>query len=137
LAVDRARREPAQAKRRISSASRYVMSWTHRPHPAILVVRYEDMLEAPGRTFRVLADHLAISATDDEIASAIERSSFAKAKAEEEAEGYRERPAQSRSFFREGRAEQWREALNEAQAAAIVAAHREQMQRFGYVPDGL
>jgi hypothetical protein len=78
-----------------------------------------------------------IDASDADIARALDLSSFDKAKEQEKAKGYRERPIQSPAFFREGRAEQWREVLNPEQIARIVAAHREQMARFGYVPAGL
>jgi hypothetical protein len=118
------------------SWSQNVMSWTHKPHPAIYVMRYEDMLASPHETFKRLAQHLLIAADDDAIARALELSSFDKAKEQEQAKGYRERPMQSPAFFREGRAEQWREVLNPDQVARIVAAHREQMARFDYVPDG-
>lgn len=118
------------------SWSQNVMSWTAKPHRAIYVMRYEDMLARPEATFQGLAEHLLIEATEDEIGRAIELASFDKAKEQEKAQGYRERPMLSPTFFREGRAEQWREVLSEAQVARIVAARREQMARFSYVPDG-
>lgn len=118
------------------SWSQNVMSWTHKPHPAIYVMRYEDMLSAPEATFKGLAEHLLIGAGDQEIARALELSSFEKAKEQEQAKGYRERPIQSAAFFREGRAGQWREILSPEQVIRIVAAHREQMARFDYVPEG-
>jgi hypothetical protein len=31
---------------------------------------------------------------------------------------------------------QWREAMSREQAVRVIDAHREQMQRFGYVPAG-
>jgi hypothetical protein len=119
------------------SWSENVMSWTRKPHPAIYVMRYEDMLASPHATFKGLSAHLLIDASDADIARALDLSSFDKAKEQEKAKGYRERPIQSPAFFREGRAEQWREVLNPEQIARIVAAHREQMARFGYVPAGL
>ena len=118
------------------SWSENVMSWTRKPHHAILVLRYEDMLVRPAETFRKLADHLLIVANDAQIAKAIERSDFKIAQAQERDKGYRERPVQSKAFFREGRAEQWREGLLQEQIAKLIADHREQMERFGYVPPG-
>lgn len=84
-----------------------------------------------------LAEHLLIGAGDQEIARALELSSFEKAKEQEQAKGYRERPIQSAAFFREGRAGQWREVLSPAQVIRIVQAHGEQMARFGYLPEGV
>ena len=31
---------------------------------------------------------------------------------------------------------EWRDVLTREQAARVIATHREQMQRFGYVPAG-
>jgi hypothetical protein len=118
------------------SWSENVMSWTRKPHPAIYVMRYEEMLAAPHETFKGLAAHLLIDAKDADIEQALDLSSFEKAKEQEKAKGYRERPVQSRAFFREGRADQWRDVLTADQVGRIVAAHREQMARFGYVPPG-
>lgn len=118
------------------SWSENVMSWTRKSHPAIYVMRYEDMLLLPQATFRGLANHLLIGATDDEIDCAIDLSAFEKAKEQEKQKGYRERPIQSLAFFRQGGTGQWREVLSGAQIARLVAAHREQMARFGYLPEG-
>jgi Sulfotransferase domain len=64
-------------------------------------------------------------------------SSFEQAKAQEAEKGYRERPNQSKAFFRAGSAGQWREQLSAEQFCRIVADHREQMARFGYLPEKL
>jgi Sulfotransferase domain len=117
------------------SWSENVSSWTQKPHPAMYVMRYEDMLETPQDVFAGLARHLLIEAADADVARAIALSSFANAQAQERAKGgYVERPKQSKAFFREGRAGQWREVLSADQVTRIVAAHRGQMSRFGYVP---
>jgi hypothetical protein len=51
-------------------------------------------------------------------------------------DGFVEAAGASARFFREGRSNQWRETLSRDQVARIVAAHRKQMARFGYVPRG-
>jgi hypothetical protein len=119
-----------------SSWSRNVASWTRKPHPAIRVVRYEDMLADPSSSFTGLARHLQLDATPDQIALAIERSSFDNLQDEEEHAGFVERPKEADRFFREGRVGQWRAVLTPRQVERIVATHREQMARFGYWPLG-
>jgi hypothetical protein len=42
------------------SWSQHVLSWTRKPHPAIYVMRYEDMLAEPQKTFGALARHLLL-----------------------------------------------------------------------------
>jgi len=117
-----------------SSWSRNVASWTRKPHPAILVMRYEDMLADSLSSFTALTRHLRLDATPDQVALAVNRSSFDNLQDEEERAGFRERPQQAERFFREGRIGQWREVLTPQQVERVVAAHREQMARFGYWP---
>ena len=52
----------------------------------------------------------------------------------EQVSGFGERSNKSTSgtFFRSGRAERWREVLNQTQRLAILNAHAETMRRFGY-----
>lgn len=116
------------------SWSQHVMSWTRKPHHAIYVMRYEDMLSEPEKTFGKLADHLLLGPTRAQLRQAIERSSFANLKSQEEKEGFKEKPEHAERFFREGRAGQWKEVLTPAQIDRIVKNHGEQMKRFGYLP---
>ena len=113
------------------------MSWTRKPHRAIYIMRYEDMLERPLEIFRGLCRHLLLDPTEAQLARAVELSSFEQAKTQEAEKGYRERPNQSKVFFRAGQAGQWRQQLSHEQIHRIVTEHREQMARFGYLPEGL
>lgn len=116
------------------SWSQHVLSWTRKPHRAIYVMRYEDMLAEPQKTFGALAHHLLFKPSDGELADAIKRSSFEQLREQEEKDGFRERPKKAERFFREGRVGQWKEVLTPAQIKRIVDAHGEQMTRFGYLP---
>jgi sulfotransferase family protein len=116
------------------SWSLHVESWTRKPHPAIYVMRYEDMLSDPQKTFGGLARHLLLDASPEQLAQAIDRSSFEKLKSQEEKKGFQEKSAKADRFFREGRAGQWKEVLNSQQIARIVNDHRGPMTRFRYLP---
>jgi hypothetical protein len=118
----------------IGSWSQHVLSWTRKPHRAIYIMRYEDMLAAPKATFDALARHLLMSPTAAQLADAIDRSSFDKLRAQEDVDGFRERPRHAGRFFREGRAGQWKDILTAQQIDRIVRDHGEQMTRFGYLP---
>ena len=111
-----------------------VLSWTHKAHQAIYVMRYEDLLTEADKTFGGLAHHLLFAPTPAQLADAIERSSFDKLRAQEESAGFLERPKHADYFFREGRAGQWKEILTPQQVDRIVKDHGEQMARFGYLP---
>jgi hypothetical protein len=116
------------------SWSQHVHSWTRKPHPAIYVMRYEDMVAEPTRTFGCLVRHMLLDATPGQLAEAIDRSSFEKLRAQEERDGFRERPEMAKRFFREGRVGQWRDILTSAQVDRVVRDHGDEMARFGYLP---
>lgn len=115
------------------SWSQHVESWTRRPHRAIHVMRYEDMLAEPQKTFGKLARFLLLSPTPEQLDSAIERASFKRLQEQEAAHGFREKPEKAKNFFREGRAGQWREQLSRRQIRKIVKTHRKQMAKFDYL----
>jgi hypothetical protein len=120
----------------MGSWSQHVASWTASQSPMIHVMRYEDMLADPQGAFEGLVRFMRIRADDHAVRRAVELTAFDAVAGQERNEAFVERtPAQER-FFRAGRAGQWREALTEDQVAAVVATHREQMARFGYIPDG-
>jgi hypothetical protein len=116
------------------SWSQNVESWTARPSPALLVLRYEDMLSEPRVAFRRVATFLGLRTTADRLDRAIEHSSFDRLRAQERTSGFRERSLKSDRFFREGRSGQWRDLLTPAQIDAVVGACRGPMARFGYLP---
>jgi hypothetical protein len=118
-----------------TSWSEHVESWTTRPDPTCLVVRYEDMLDTPVETFSALANHIMMPHTREQLRHAIELCSFDKLRSAEEKTGYGDKSGGTDLFFREGRAGQWHEVLTQAQIDRIVADHGLQMARFGYLDD--
>jgi hypothetical protein len=117
--------------------SGHVASWTATPSATLHVMRYEDMLANPQKSFAAVVKFLGIEAPRPRIEKAVRLSSFQVLKEQERRQGFRERPRAMEAFFREGKAGQWRKVLSKEQIAAIVSAHREQMERFGYVPEGM
>jgi hypothetical protein len=117
-----------------SSWSRHVHSWTHTPNPRLLVLRYEDLLDQPNKSFGMVPRFLGLDVARPRLEKAIKLSSFKVLKAQEQRKGFIERPKQATAaFFREGKAGQWRKVLTPAQVAKIEADHGEQMRRFGYL----
>lgn len=123
------------ARQVYSSWSNHVESWTRHDIPSIHVLRYEDMVNKPFETFGGLAKFLGLKPSRERLERAIANSSFKVMQAQEREHGFVERSEHSR-FFRVGRPGQWREEFSAEQVAAIVSAHREQMERFNYVPKG-
>jgi hypothetical protein len=119
----------------MGSWSQHVASWTASTSPMMHVMRYEDMLSDPHAAFGALGGFMRIEADEDAVRRAVALSAFDKVAGQETLEGFQERtPAQER-FFRAGKAGQWRDVLSAAQIDAVVQAHGEQMERFGYLPE--
>jgi hypothetical protein len=120
----------------MGSWSQHVESWTRKRHRGLHVMRYEDMRADPMRGFGGLAEFLLLSPSKAELARAIEASSFDRLREMEEAAGFFEKPEKAERFFRKGKVDEWRDVLSDDQVRRIVTAHRDQMARFGYVPEG-
>ena len=116
--------------------STHVESWTGRSHPALHVVRYEDMKRRPGPTFRAIAGFLGLKPPRERIDRAIRHSSFRALRAQEDRSGFIEGSSKQQRFFRAGKVDGWRAVLDDKQVRRVVEQHRTQMERFGYVPAG-
>jgi hypothetical protein len=121
----------------IGSWSQNVETWTAKPHPGIHVMRYEDMVTRPEKTFGGLVQFLQLPKDRKRLLKALKFSSFEQLSSQESKEGFKEGTKKAERFFRGGKTGGWRNELTTAQAQAIVNANRTQMERFGYVPDGL
>jgi len=117
----------------LGSWSFHVASWLSIPHRPVLILRYEDMLGDPVRSFGRLATFLRLRPNPDQLRRAIEMSSFEELAGQEQRAGFVERPKTAERFFRAGRAGQWREALSADQVKSVIAAHAPMMMRFGYL----
>jgi hypothetical protein len=116
------------------SWSIHVDSWTNPARPGLAVLRYEDMLNNPMKSFGGLVRFLGLNPPRSRLERAIERASFRSLREQEDQKGFREKSPFAEKFFREGRAGQWREKLTQSQIDRIVEQNKEQMQRFGYWP---
>ena len=116
---------------------RHAESWTRAGHKMLHVMRYEDMLDKPVKTFGALAGFLGLKPPRDRLEKAIRFSSFKVLAEQERRHGFRERSAKSARFFRVGKAEQWRQVLSPDQVKRIVDTHRSQMAPYGYIPGEL
>jgi hypothetical protein len=122
-----------QLLQRLGTWSDHVSSWVdHAPFP-VHVVRYEDCLADPISAFTEAFTAAGFPVLPDQLAAAVERSSFAHLRAQEDVEGFREARSRTARFFRNGAKDGWRQELPEALAESIVASHGEVMGRFGYL----
>ena len=120
----------------LGSWSRHVQSWADLASERVLVLRYEDLLEKPAKAFARVARLVSAGQDRARVDRAIRHADFRSLSALEKKHGFVEASDKAARFLRKGRMNEWREALTREQAARVIAAHRVQMQRFGYVPAG-
>lgn len=116
----------------IGSWSQHVASWTLPPHPKVHVVRYEDLYADPERSFGDIVKFLGLQPPPGRVERCIKYSSFDALADQERRAGFRERSSNAPAFFRHGQPGEGRETLSPELIASIIAAHRPQMERFGY-----
>jgi hypothetical protein len=123
----------------IGTWSMHVKGWADTAERApgqVIVLRYEDLLEKPAKHFAKAAKLIGLGQDKARIERAVKHTSFQTLSALEQKHGFVEAVDEKTRFFFKGRANQWREVLSRDQVQRIVDAHREQMQRFKYVPAG-
>lgn len=123
----------AQVRQFMGTWSHHVTSWVDAPDLTKLVLRYEDMQADPHTVFGGAVRFLGLDLDQARLAKAIRFSSFDVMSAQEQAFGFRERPAKAEKFFRKGVSGDWRERLTAAQVAKIIDDHGTVMRRFGYL----
>jgi aryl sulfotransferase len=121
-----------QVPQSLSSWSSHVLGWVDAPPCPLLALRYEDLLDTPQAAFGRAAAFLGLPCDAARIERAWHHCRFEELAAQEAAGGFRERGRGDR-FFRRGRAGGWRDELDAAQVARIVARHAVVMRRFGYL----
>lgn len=115
----------------------HVTGWVDAPGLKPHVIRYEDLCEAPEKTFAALAGFLRLPANPARLRKAIRFSSFRVLSDQERRDGFVERSQRADRFFRSGRAGDWRKTMPPGVADEVIATHRDVMDRFGYLrPDG-
>jgi len=122
-----------QLQQRLLSWSDHVRSWVDQSELPVVVVRYEDLIADAEATLRRVIEFTEGSASPERVAKAVRFSAFERMRAQEHNEGFREKAPASPTFFRQGRANGWRESLDPELAARIVRDHGEVMRRFRYL----
>lgn len=118
----------------VGNWGQHVESWVDAPGLAPHVMRYEDMLNKPGPTFRKLVKFLGLPIETKRLQKAVKFTSFESLSRQEKIQGFNEaRPDGTTRFFRKGQSGQWREQLSEEQVAALIDTNGRAMQRFGYL----
>lgn len=113
--------------------SEHVRSWTKNPKFPVTVLRYEDMLADPQKTFERVLEAVGVPADAARVARAVAASSFAEARRQEDSSGFNEKAPHSEKFFRSGKSGEGERLLADDVVANIRGEHREIMTEFGYM----
>ena len=124
-----------QLRQKLLTWSDHVLTWNDAAQFPVCMLRYEDMKAQPLETFSRAVCFAGLPHNEEQIKKALAFSKFEVVQQQEEAEGFQEKSAASRRFFRKGESGSWREELNDEQVQRIIADHREVMQRFGYLDE--
>jgi hypothetical protein len=122
-----------QLRQRLFTWSGHVKSWVDHSNLPLRVVRYEDMQADPLEAFGKAAAFIGLERDKEQVEAALEKCSFERMQQQEREKGFHEKSAASQSFFRKGVVGDWKQSLTPRQADRIVNAHREVMERFGYL----
>lgn len=96
-----------QVSQRLSGWSDHINSWIDKSNLSIHIIRYEDMINKPEVTFRYALNYLGIEHTESDLIKAIHFSSFEKMVEQENKNGFKEKPINTKQFFREGKENAW------------------------------
>ncbi|MFZ2959946.1 MAG: sulfotransferase domain-containing protein [Candidatus Ozemobacteraceae bacterium] len=124
---------PEQLRQKLLTWSSHVESWVQAAEIPVHVIRYEDLKIDPIKTFNGAVQFIGLERSGEQIRKAIGLSDFDKLKAEEDQNGFKERPYKTASFFRAGKVGDWRNYLSEEQKNQIVSDHKMVMKKYGYL----
>lgn len=117
----------------LGSWDNHVKSWMAYAPWKRLLLRYEDLLDDPETQFAKVLELVGVPVEAERLHRAIRFSSFDELSKQEEAEGFIERPNESRKFFSKGQKDQWKTDLDPALADMIRERMGETMKRYGYL----
>lgn len=113
----------------LGSYSMHVKSWTCEQAYPILLVRYEQLLADPYKTFGGVLAFLGFTVNEERLHAAVELCDFSRLRAQEVEKGFREKKGGD-AFFNTGRAGVWESCLTNEQAERIVEDHKEIFDEF-------
>jgi len=122
-----------QIRQKLLTWSEHVKSWTIQTETPVLVLRYEDMLEDTYGSFKKAIKFLDLKFDENKINRAIEFSSFNELKKQEKEEGFKEKPIKTKSFFKTGKAGNWKNKLTEEQIEKIINNNKAVMKEYNYL----
>lgn len=122
-----------QLRQQLLSWSMHVKSWCDAKEMNCLVLRYEDMKQAPMETFTRATQYLKIDVSEARIKQALDHAHIDRLQSLEQAGGFKEKPPNVKYFFRKGIVGDWKNVLTSKQVDTIIHDHGEVMKAHGYI----
>ena len=125
-----------QCRQRLLTWSRHVCSWLDTPKPfPVHLVCYEQMHQEPDKIFAQVVTFTGLPLEQKRLTKAIHFSQFKTLQQQEAVQGFRECVRPETVFFRRGQIGDWRNHLSPLQIKTILTAHKDVMDRLGYVAE--
>lgn len=116
---------------------RQVNDWvTRTKRQPVKVVRYEDLIEDRGKTFKEIVDFAGLSYSESLLSEAIEKGAFESMQKSEKthgAESFHGEKSEKGLFVRKGQSDSWKEEMPEHVSAKIEQKFQITMKKFGYL----
>lgn len=116
-----------------SGWSGHTESWLVPAAFPVLTVSYERMRANPEQVLAEILAALRIPCSEPRIKAAVAATTLDRLRAQEDRDGFRERPGAAR-FFSSGLVGGWRGRLSAEQVRRIETDHAPMMRRLGYLP---
>ncbi len=124
-------RSSSDDRRHFGPWRKHVMGWLNAPVDKV-IVRYEDLLLDTGSEMRRILGFLGIDRSDDEIKSAIDKSSFESMKSIEKSKGLNLDQLKNVNFVRRGKVGGWASVFSDDDLNAFNEFHGGGVPELGY-----
>lgn len=116
----------------LQSWSEHIESWIEEKEFPITLVRYEDMISFPAKTFREILGGSGFSDIDEEgLMWSLQQSSFNNLRNKEKEDGFKEKKG-GETFFRKGKVGGWKDVLTISQVEKIEESLGDVMVALDY-----
>lgn len=110
-----------------------VSSWLEQDGLPVSLVSYESLQADPATALEAVVAFAGLAPDPVRLHRAVENSRFDRLREQELSDGFKEKQPTAPSFFRKGRAGDWRNVLSRQQVRRIVENHGPVMARLGYL----
>lgn len=124
-----------QVRHWLLSWSDHYRSWARISDSNYHLVRYEDMKQNTLETFQSISKFLHLASDKKSVEAALEQVSFERLQKQELEKGFKERPEETKSFFRKGIIGDWQTELEQSQIDSIIDYHYDVMLELGYIDE--